>query len=67
LNGGHLLHVYTSGGQLRKLPSGLPHLRSSIRSSTTSQPVSPTRRFTTSLVSGRVDSISPTGTTAFSA
>jgi len=25
-NGGHLLHVYTSEGQLRKLPSGLPHI-----------------------------------------
>ncbi|MCL9812609.1 DEAD/DEAH box helicase [Natranaeroarchaeum aerophilus] len=26
-NGGHLLHVYTSEGQLRKLPSGLPHIK----------------------------------------
>ncbi|WP_435317641.1 helicase-related protein [Haloarchaeobius sp. TZWSO28] len=26
LNGGHLLHVYTKEGQLRKLPSGLPHI-----------------------------------------
>lgn len=25
-NGGHLLHVYTTDGQLRKLPSGLPHI-----------------------------------------
>ena len=25
-NGGHRLHVYTSEGQLRKLPSGLPHI-----------------------------------------
>ena len=25
-NGSHLLHVYTSEGQLRKLPSGLPHI-----------------------------------------
>ena len=25
-NGGHLLHVYTTEGQLRKLPSGLPHI-----------------------------------------
>ena len=25
-NAGHLLHVYTSEGQLRKLPSGLPHI-----------------------------------------
>ncbi|WP_435348165.1 helicase-related protein [Haloarchaeobius sp. HRN-SO-5] len=25
-DGGHLLHVYTSEGQLRKLPSGLPHV-----------------------------------------
>ena len=25
-NDGHLLHVYTSEGQLRKLPSGLPHI-----------------------------------------
>ena len=25
-NGGHLFHVYTSEGQLRKLPSGLPHI-----------------------------------------
>ncbi|OUJ18305.1 Superfamily II DNA/RNA helicase SNF2 family [Methanonatronarchaeum thermophilum] len=25
-NGNHLLHVYTDEGQLRKLPSGLPHI-----------------------------------------
>ena len=25
-NGGHLLHVYTSEGQPRKLPSRLPHI-----------------------------------------
>jgi SNF2 family DNA or RNA helicase len=25
-NGSHLLHVYTTEGQLRKLPSGLPHI-----------------------------------------
>jgi len=25
-NEGHLLHVYTSEGRLRKLPSGLPHI-----------------------------------------
>lgn len=25
-NGGHLLHVYTSEGELQKLPSGLPHI-----------------------------------------
>lgn len=25
-NGGYLLHVYTTEGQLRKLPSGLPHI-----------------------------------------
>lgn len=25
-NGGQLLHVYTTEGQLRKLPSGLPHI-----------------------------------------
>lgn len=25
-NGGQLLHVYTKEGQLRKLPSGLPHI-----------------------------------------
>ncbi|MFB1064177.1 DEAD/DEAH box helicase [Natrinema sp. H-ect4] len=25
-NGGQLLHIYTSEGQLRKLPSGLPHI-----------------------------------------
>lgn len=25
-NGSHLLHVYTAEGQLRKLPSGLPHI-----------------------------------------
>jgi hypothetical protein len=27
-NGGHLLHVYTSEGQLRRLPSGLPRIES---------------------------------------
>jgi len=26
-NGGQLLHVYTTEGQLRKLPSGLPHIK----------------------------------------
>jgi len=25
-NGGQLLHVYTTEGELRKLPSGLPHI-----------------------------------------
>ena len=25
-NGGHLFHVYTTEGRLRKLPSGLPHI-----------------------------------------